>query len=86
MFFNGYLLHRSRKNRSADHYRRVLVNHYMNGWSLLPWHLREGESVASADRRTVVHVAGVDPYAWKGYERPPKSVGLRTCKANTNSA
>ena len=31
--FNGYLLHRSRKNRSQT-YRRVLVNHYCNAWSL----------------------------------------------------
>jgi ectoine hydroxylase-related dioxygenase (phytanoyl-CoA dioxygenase family) len=83
VFFNGYLLHRSRKNRSASSYRRVLVNHYMNAWSLLPWSIKEGESPATADRRAVVHVAGVDAYAWKGYEKPPKSVGMRTCKANT---
>ncbi|MCE9615827.1 MAG: phytanoyl-CoA dioxygenase family protein [Lentisphaerae bacterium] len=86
VFFNGYLLHRSRKNRSRDCYRRVLVNHYMTAASLLPWHLKEGESPANADRRTVVPVAGVDPYAWKGYETPPRSVWLRTCKANTSSA
>lgn len=82
VFFNGYLLHRSRKNRSRDCYRRALVNHYMTASSLLPWYLKEGESPANADRRTIVPVAGVDPYAWKGYEKPPKSVGLRTCKAN----
>jgi len=80
VFFNGYLLHRSRKNRS-DVYRRVLVNHYMNAWSLLPWSLKEGESVATADRRNVIPVAGTDPYAWKGYENPPQNVWLRTCKA-----
>jgi ectoine hydroxylase-related dioxygenase (phytanoyl-CoA dioxygenase family) len=80
VFFNGHLLHRSRKNRS-DIYRRVLVNHYMNAWSKLPWHLREGESVASADRRTVIPVAGVDPYAWKGIETPPNAVSLRSSKA-----
>jgi len=83
VFFNGHLLHRSKKNRSANSYRRVLVNHYMNAWSFLPWSLKEGETTATADRRTVVHVAGTDPYAWKGYDNPPKSVGLRTCKANT---
>jgi ectoine hydroxylase-related dioxygenase (phytanoyl-CoA dioxygenase family) len=83
VFFNGYLLHRSRKNRSQHTYRRVLVNHYMNAWSLLPWSVKEGESPANADRRTVVPVAGIDPYAWKGYQNPPKSVWLRTCKANT---
>jgi phytanoyl-CoA hydroxylase len=80
VFFNGYLLHRSRKNRS-DIYRRVLVNHYCNSWSLLPWSLAEGERVANADRRNVLPVSGIDPYAWKGYEDPPKSVHLRQCKA-----
>lgn len=80
VFFNGYLLHRSRKNRS-EVYRRVLVNHYMNAWSLLPWSLKEGESVATADRRNVIPVAGHDPYAWKGYESPPQNVWLRSCKA-----
>lgn len=80
VFFNGYLLHRSHKNRS-EVYRRVLVNHYMNAWSLLPWSVQKGESVATADRRTVIPVAGVDPYAWKGYDNPPQNVWLRTCKA-----
>ncbi|MCC6446902.1 MAG: phytanoyl-CoA dioxygenase family protein [Armatimonadetes bacterium] len=84
VFFNGYLLHRSFKNRSGI-YRRVLVNHYCNAWSLLPWQVREGESPASADRRAVVPVAGRDPYAWKGYETPPRQVWLRTCKANTEA-
>jgi ectoine hydroxylase-related dioxygenase (phytanoyl-CoA dioxygenase family) len=80
VYFNGYLLHRSRKNRSQV-YRRVLVNHYCNAWSLLPWSLKEGERPANADRRCIVPVAGVDPYAWKGYDAPPKNVWLRTCKA-----
>jgi ectoine hydroxylase-related dioxygenase (phytanoyl-CoA dioxygenase family) len=80
VFFNGYLLHRSRKNRS-NIYRRVLVNHYMNAWSRLPWHLEEGESVASADRRSIVPVAGYDAYSWKGRITPPQNVYLRTCKA-----
>ena len=80
VFFNGYLLHRSYKNR-GDAYRRVLVNHYCNAWSLLPWSIEEDERPATADRRNVVPVAGADPYAWKGYKTPPKSVGLRHCKA-----
>jgi phytanoyl-CoA hydroxylase len=80
VFFNGYLLHRSRKNRSRI-YRRVLVNHYMNSWSLLPWSLLEGERLANADRRCVIPVAGTDPYAWKGYDVPSRNVWLRTCKA-----
>ena len=80
VFFNGYLLHRSRKNR-GDTFRRVLVSHYCNSWSLLPWSLREGERPASADRRCIIPVSGVDPYAWKGYDDSPKNVSLRTCKA-----
>ncbi len=65
VFFNGYLLHRSRKNRSSR-LRRVLVNHYMNAYSLLPWRVGEGERPATADYRDIVMVAGADPYAWKG--------------------
>ena len=81
VYFNGYLLHRSKKNRS-DIYRRVLVNHYMNAWSLLPWWLTEGQTVANADVRGVLLAAGTDPYEWKGYEDLGKNVYLRTCKAN----
>src|SRR5205085_5305580 len=73
VFFNGYLLHRSFKNRSQV-YRRVLVSHYMNAWSLLPWSLKEGERPATADRRAIIPVAGVEPYAWKGFESPPNTV------------
>lgn len=81
VFFNGYLLHRSFKNRS-NIYRRVLVNHYCNAWSRLPWSIHDGETAATADRRTILPVAGVDPYAWKGIEEPEHNVWLRTCKAN----
>ncbi|MDL5051073.1 phytanoyl-CoA dioxygenase family protein [Oscillatoria amoena NRMC-F 0135] len=80
VFFNGYLLHRSRKNRSQI-YRRVLVSHYMNAWSLLPWGVKEGESAANADTRSVIPVAGIDPYEWKGYQEESKNVWLRTSKA-----
>jgi ectoine hydroxylase-related dioxygenase (phytanoyl-CoA dioxygenase family) len=80
VFFNGYLLHRSRKNRSQI-YRRVLVNHYMNAWSLLPWQIRQGETAANADFRSIIPVAGADPYSWKGTEPPPQAVSLRRCKA-----
>jgi phytanoyl-CoA hydroxylase len=86
VFFNGYLLHRSRKNRS-NIYRRVLVNHYMNAWSLLPWGTIKDDqgnsvSVASADRRLIIPVAGHDPYAWKGTVPGGDDVFLRKCKAN----
>ena len=79
VFFDGYLLHRSRKNRSQA-CRRVLVNHYMNAWSRLPWQLREGETAARGDYRDIVMVHGEDPYAWKGTE-DRAGVGARVCKA-----
>jgi len=69
VFFNGYLLHRSLPNHAKSGYRRVLVNHYMSAESLLPWKLpREGESMATADVRDIIMIAGEDPYAWKGVE------------------
>ena len=74
VFFNGHLLHRSRKNRSQV-YRRVLVNHYMNAWSLLPW-------MGEQDSRQIVMAAGEDPYAWKGSTTPPRSVKLRARATN----
>jgi len=84
VFFNGYLLHRSRKNRSSI-YRRVLVNHYMNAWSLLPWgHLTDGDvktPAARADRRVIIPAAGRDPYSWKGTTPGGDDVYLRKCKA-----
>lgn len=76
VFFNGYLLHKSLKNR-AQIYRRALVNHYMNAWSLLPWHVKDGQSAAQADSRAILPTAGTDPYAWKGIETPPNQVYLR---------
>lgn len=82
VFFNGYLLHRSKKNRS-NIYRRSLVNHYMNAWSLLPWWFGVGappSDIGSCDVRKVVPVAGVDPYAWKGYVNTTDDVLLRPLK------
>jgi len=70
VFFNGYLLHRSLPNHAKTGYRRVLVNHYMSAESLLPWGPpRDGESMATADRRDILMIAGEDPYAWKGTEQ-----------------
>ena len=69
VFFNGYLLHRSFPNRAQSGYRRVLVNHYMNAQSLLPWQLpKQGGRMALADYRDIVMIAGDDPYAYKGTE------------------
>lgn len=70
VFFNGYLLHRSFRNRS-DRYRRALVGHYLNSWSLLPFMPAKGDMVATNDFRTVVPVVGDDPYEWRGYADPP---------------
>ena len=64
VFFNGYLLHRSLKNRSTG-FRRALVNHYMSAESLLPW-TWDGRLGTLDDNRDIVMVAGVDPYAYKG--------------------
>ena len=79
VFFNGYLLHKSHRNRS-DGYRRALVNHYCNGWTLLPWAPTKsvaGHEIPTMDNRTTVMVAGDDPYEWRGHSTPPKAVFLR---------
>jgi len=82
VFFNGYLLHRSKANRSTDRFRRALVTHYMTAASLLPWNLTgggvpEGESAATYDNRIVTLVSGVDPNAEAGYEVLPTTTFLR---------
>lgn len=79
VFFNGYLLHKSHRNRS-DGNRRALVNHYCNAWSLLPWAPTKtipGGHIGVLDNRTAIVVAGVDPYEWKGRSTPPDKVFLR---------
>ena len=69
VFFNGYTLHRSLPNTAGSGYRRALVNHYMSAESLLPWNApKDGETVAMADFRDVVLVAGEDPYGYKSFE------------------
>jgi phytanoyl-CoA hydroxylase len=86
VFFNGYLLHASFPNKS-DIYRRVLVSHYMNAYSFLPWRYPKGGVPTSVDDvRKVLPVSGEDPYAWKGYEKPKDDVYLRRCKANAGEA
>jgi ectoine hydroxylase-related dioxygenase (phytanoyl-CoA dioxygenase family) len=82
VFFNGYLLHRSKQNRSADRFRRALVIHYMTAASLLPWNITgggvpEGESAATYDNRIVTLVSGVDPNAGAGYDELPTTTFLR---------
>jgi phytanoyl-CoA hydroxylase len=76
VFFNGYLLHRSMRNRCSGT-RRALVNHYMNSWSPLPWLIGKGIDVATADTRTVEIVAGDDPYPWLPITAPPSQTFVR---------
>ncbi len=76
VFFNGYLLHRSLKNRSAGT-RRALVNHYMSSSSLLPWMVVPKLNIATADSRRIVAVHGDDPYGWKGIDPSPSEVFVR---------
>lgn len=65
VFFHGYLLHSSRRNKTRDCFRMALVNHYMSAKSLLPWD-HDGKLPPTDDLRDIVMVAGTDPYAWKG--------------------
>lgn len=66
VFFNGYTLHSSRRNKTDDRFRMALVNHYMSAESMLPWD-QDGKLTPTDDLRDIVMVAGVDPYAWKGH-------------------
>lgn len=59
LFFNGFLLHESRRNRSTR-YRRSLVNHYMSGESRLSW-------CGYDDFPDVKIVLGVDPHPERGF-------------------
>ncbi|MEL7536587.1 MAG: phytanoyl-CoA dioxygenase family protein [Pseudomonadota bacterium] len=79
VLFNGYLLHRSKRNVSSR-YRRALVNHYMSTQSPLHWCLDEaieGGGKHGSDNRNVHVVCGDDPYADLGYTLPADAVWLR---------
>ncbi|HEX5153181.1 MAG TPA: phytanoyl-CoA dioxygenase family protein [Parafilimonas sp.] len=65
VFFNGYTLHSSLRNKTKDCFRTALVNHYMSAESMLPWD-QDGKLEPTEDMRDIVMVAGEDPYAWKG--------------------
>ena len=67
IFFNGYLLHSSLRNKTKDRFRTALVNHYMSAESYLPWD-QDGNYKFTEDMRDIVMVAGKDPYAFKGLE------------------
>jgi|SRR5215204_1070965 len=65
VFFNGYTLHSSQRNKTTDCFRTALVNHYMSAESMLPWD-QDGKLAPTEDLRDIVLVAGEDPYGWKG--------------------
>lgn len=65
VFFNGYTLHSSLRNKTNDCFRMALVNHYMSAESMLPWD-QDGHLPPTEDLRDIVMVAGEDPYAYKG--------------------
>lgn len=64
VFFNGYLLHSSLRNKTQSNFRTALVNHYMSAESMLPWD-QDGKFMLTEDLRDIVIVAGTDPYAFK---------------------
>ncbi len=64
VFFNGYLLHSSLRNKTKDNFRTALVNHYMSAESMLPWD-QDGKLPSTEDLRDIVMVAGEDPYSHK---------------------
>lgn len=76
VFFNGYLLHRSLRNRT-DRSRMALVNHYMNAWSTLPWMSEKGIDIGSYNVRWVVQTSGDDPYRWDPVVDPPRPAFVR---------
>ena len=82
VFFHGYLLHKSLKNRRKAGFRRALVNHYMSAESLLPWWHSGGTAPATHDNRDIVLIAGSDPYAWKGIEERNRPYVRRETAAN----
>lgn len=65
VFFNGYTLHSSLRNKTNNCFRTALVNHYMSAESMLPWD-QDGNLPPTDDLRDVVLVAGEDPYRYKG--------------------
>jgi len=67
IYFNGYLLHMSLKNKTENRFRRALVSHYSSAESMLPWN-QDGRLEFTHDLRDIFMVAGTDPYAYKGTE------------------
>ncbi len=86
IFFNGYLLHRSKRNASTTRSRRALVNHYCSAWSNLPWLTRDGLDIGVKDYRVIVPVVGEDPYPERPIEAAPNEVFLRPASGTYTDA
>jgi hypothetical protein len=65
VFFNGYLLHSSLRNKTTNRDRRALVSHYCSAESMLPWD-QDGRIEKADDFRDIFMVCGKDPYEYKG--------------------
>ena len=65
VFFHGYLLHMSKKNKTEDKYRRALVCHYSSAETMLPWD-QDGRLDHTADMRDIFMLCGKDPYGHVG--------------------
>lgn len=51
VFFNGHVLHRSKRNITEDRFRRAFVGHYCNARSFTPW-ARDMENPTGFDEAT----------------------------------
>ncbi len=51
VFFNGHLLHRSKRNITPDRFRRAFVSHYCNARSFTPW-ARDASNPTGLDEAT----------------------------------
>src|SRR4029078_5999712 len=49
VFFNGHVLHRSKKNFSANRFRRSFVSHYCNARSFTQWGTQPEAAYLAAD-------------------------------------
>ena len=73
IFFNGYLLHSSGRNRPRTGSEEQLVNHYMSAESYLPWD-QDGKFPLKEDMRDIVMVAGEDPTHTKGQKSSTRRI------------
>jgi ectoine hydroxylase-related dioxygenase (phytanoyl-CoA dioxygenase family) len=77
VFFSGYLLHTSLKNRRTSGFRRALLYQYTSAETPIAYHPRNVPVSNYSDNRDFVLVRGVDPYSWKAREDNRDSAFLR---------